>query len=168
MVKKVLIVIVSVLIASLIFMPKKELYFALEHKLVDFNIKINEGSINDTLFGLEITDADLYAQGIKVAHISNIDFTTLFIYNSISMSDISVDSSLKSMAPQNIANAKLTYSIISPLKVKISSNGDFGKVEGYLDFNKTVYLEFIEVGDIKPFIRGLKKNDNGWYYEKRF
>jgi len=168
MVKKLLIIVISIWIASLAFMPKKELYFALEHTLKQYNIEMNEDSINESIFGLDISGIDVYAQGIKVAHIDNVDFTTFLFYNSVVVSDVTIDSSLKSMAPQKINDINLTYSIVKPLKVSLNSSGDFGEVEGYLDYNKTLYLRFVKVGDIKPFIKGLKKNDNGWYYEKQF
>jgi hypothetical protein len=168
MVKKVLIIVISVWIASLVFMPKKELYYTLEHQLAKSNIQMNEGSIDEGIFGLDIADVDVYAQGIKVAHIDNIDFTTFLFYNSIELQNVKVDSSLKSMAPQDIESVDITYSIINPLKVYISAHGDFGEVDGYLDSNKTLYFKFIQVGDIKPFVKGLKKNESGWYYEKQF
>jgi hypothetical protein len=94
--------------------------------------------------------------------------TTFVLFNKINLHKIAIASSLKSILPQNIDDINITYSVLSPLRANISANGDFGEVKGYMDFNRTIHLDFVKVGDIKKFKRELKKNENGWYYENQF
>ena len=168
MVKNAFIVLLSLWFALVIFMPKKELYYALEHKLDDYGIVLNEKEINENIFSLKIKDIDVYTEGIKMAHLDSIDFFTIIFYNTLDVSNVFIDSSLKSFVPLKIEKLDIVYNIINPLKVNIKTNGEFGKAVGYIDYNRTIYLDFIEIKNIKSFKKNLKKNSNGWYYESKF
>jgi len=168
MVKNAFIVFLSIWISFLVFMPKKELYFALEKELSKSGIELNEKSIDSNIFGLDIKDIDVYVENIKLAHIAQIDFKTLLFFNTVNIDKISIDSSLKSMLPQDINHTEMRYSIFNPKEVTVSSSGDFGFVKGYINIDKTLHLDFIKALNIKPFQRELKKGENGWYYEKKF
>jgi hypothetical protein len=167
MVKKLLIILISIWIAIIVFMPKKELYYLLEHQIVKYNVKLNEKTITDTLFGLDLNKVDVYMSGINLAQISNIKFITFLFYNKVNLNQLKIDNSLKSVVPLNIKDINITYSIVSPMQLDISADGDFGEVKGYLDINRTIHLDFIKVGNIKSLKKELKKNKNGWYYENR-
>jgi len=167
-VKNTFIILLSALIAFLIFMPKKELYYTIEHQLVKLGIKLNEKDITETVSDLQIDGMKVYYEGIGLMDVDSSSLTTFVFYNKINLHKIAVASSLKSMLPQNIDNISITYSVFSPKKANIHANGDFGEVDGYIDFNRTIHLDFVKIGDIKKFKRELKKNENGWYYENKF
>jgi hypothetical protein len=168
MVKKVFIVILSIWLAILVFMPKKELYYALEHQLEKNAIEINEKNIKENLFGLDIKGADIFYDGVKLAKASDISFKTFLFYTKIDISKIDIDDSFKSMVPFRLNDINVTYSLLSPMRANVYANGDFGDVAGYIDFNRTIHLDFVKVGNIKKLQRELKKTENGWYYESKF
>jgi len=167
-VKNTFIILLSALIAFLIFMPKKELYYTLEHQLVKLGVKLNEKDITETVSALKIDGMKVYYEGIRLMDVESSTLTTFVFFNKINLHKIAIASSLKSMLPQNIDDINITYSVLSPMKANISANGDFGELKGYMDFNRTIHLDFVKVGDIKKFKRELKKNENGWYYENQF
>ena len=168
MVKKTFIILLSIWIAFLIFMPKKEIYYALEHQLVKFGIKLNEKNIINTIFDLTIDNMEVYYDGVRLMDINKSEFVTFIFYNQIKLHQITFDKSLQLMLPQNINDINVTYSVLTPMKANISATGEFGEVSGYIDFNKTIHLEFVKVGNIKQFQNELKKDENGWYYENQF
>jgi len=171
MVKGTLILLVSLWFSLIAFMPKEELYYALEHRLVKYGIELNEKSIKSGIFSMDISDIDVYVEGIKIAHIDHINFLITLVFNTIDISDIILDNTLNSLIHINIKKiqkAYITYSITSPLKAKISLDGDFGKAQGYIDTNRSLRLNFSEPKNLKSLRYILKKDDNGWYYETKF
>jgi len=56
MVKKILLPLLVGYIAFLIFMPKTELYFMLENKLAENDITLNEKSIDEGWFTLNVNE----------------------------------------------------------------------------------------------------------------
>jgi hypothetical protein len=168
MVKKIAVILLSIWLAILIFMPKKELYYALEHLLVKNEIKLNEKDIKENLFGLNLNEVEIFYDGVRLAEVSDIEIKTFLFYTNVNVKDIKIDDSFKSMIPFKLNDINVTYSILLPMKAKIYASGDFGNVAGYIDFNRTIHLDFIKVGNIKKLQRELKKNKNGWYYETKF
>jgi len=171
MVKNISIALVSIWFALVAFMPKEELYYTLEHELVNYGIEFNEKSIKSGIFSLEISDIDVYAEGIKVAHIDHMDFLITLLFNKLDIKDIVLDSSINSlihMDIQTVQTAHLTYSILSPVKVNIALKGDFGDAHGYIDIHRVLRLDFSELKSTRSLKNILKKDDNGWYYETKF
>jgi hypothetical protein len=168
-VKKILIIALSIWIALLVLMPKKRLYYTLEHQLAKNDIRLNEKEIDETIFSLKTKEIDIYYTDTKIANTQLMDFTTYLFYNSVNIHNIEFDNSLQStIGLSKINDVNLSYSIFSPTKVNIEASGSFGEIKGYIDFNRTIHLDFIEVGNIQSFKSELKKNNHGWYYENRF
>jgi hypothetical protein len=169
MVKKVFIVFSLVWVAFLMFMPKAEFYYALEEKLVQKDIRLNEGNIEEGLFSLTLSDVTVYVKGIELAKIKELHFFTLLFYTSLTLKTLEVDSSLHSKLPALTHEASATYTLFVPMQLSLDANGSFGTVEGEVDIlAKTVHINFLktqEIGIFKPF---LKKDEKGWYYEGSF
>ena len=168
MVKKLLISFVVLWFCVLAFMPKEEIYYAIEQQLATYDIKLNEQSLKSGIFTLEAKDVDVYLKGIKIAHIDTIECFLLLWADYIKISNVELDDSLANLAPKHIESLDISYSILAPKQLKIDSKGDFGVVNGYADTNGTLHLDFVEVKDIKTFKNELSKNNNGWYYETSF
>jgi hypothetical protein len=166
--KSLFIAILSTLIAIIIFMPTKQLYFLFEEELAKNGIKLNEDKIQSGIFGLDIDGIDVYVEGIKVAHIEHIHFTTFLLVSDIDVKSVVFDKSLSKVLPSDISEIDLKHNIISPTTVNIEVKGDFGLAKGYVGVNHTLHLDFVEVKDISMFKNELQKGDNGWYYETKF
>jgi len=169
MVKKILLPLLVGCIAFLIFMPKTELYFMLENKLAENDITLNEKSIDEGWFTLNVNEITVYAKGVQVATIEELNYFTLFFYNTMELRMLEVDDLLKSKVPPKTTELELGHSIFSPLTVAIDANGSFGVIEGKLHLgDNIVRLDFIEEKEINMILPLLKKDEKGRYYEKSF
>ena len=169
MVKKILLTLFLLWFALLAFMPKQEMYYALEKALAEQEIEINEQSIEEGWFSLSIRDASVYGKGIKIAGIEKFTCHTLLFYTKIEIDSVVLDDSLKAMLPQTTDKVLLTYSLLSPLTVWIHAEGVFGTLEGSADLKeRKLHIDFTEVKEIGTIRSELKKGERGWYYEKSF
>ena len=168
-VKKVLMILFVVWFAFVLFMPKRELYYKVEQELTTQDIKINEGSLNEGLFTLNIDDAVIYVKGIDLIHIKHTSFFSLLFYSSMTLQEIVLDDSLKNMLPTRLDEATLSYVIWSPGHVKVTGKGSFGSFEGNIDLvQRQVHLDFTKLTESDILKRQLKKGERGLYYETSF
>ncbi|HEC45428.1 MAG TPA: hypothetical protein ENI25_01250, partial [Epsilonproteobacteria bacterium] len=105
MVKKIFIALFITWFALLIFMPKQEIYYALEKELAKQEIEINEKSIEEGAFSLTLNQASVYVKGIKIATIEELTFFTLLFYTKVELETLLLDDALKAMAPQQTDKA---------------------------------------------------------------
>ena len=101
-VKNIFISLFIVWFAFLLFMPKQELYYALENVLLEQGIEINEKEMDSGLFSLQVKEVSVYVKGIKVATVDELNFFSLLFYNSVDIGKVKVEESLKSFAPESI------------------------------------------------------------------
>jgi hypothetical protein len=166
MVKKAALFILLFWVALIVFMPKEELYFSLEKVLAKQGIEINEAKISEGMFSLDLQELTIYAKGIKVATVQEIQCFTLLFYTKITMDNISVDKALSSMIPVKLEKVQLTHSILLPMKVALTGEGDFGQVTGSIDLSeRKIHIDFEKSEKLGSLRRQLKKGEEGWYYE---
>lgn len=169
MVKKYLLWAFLLWFALLFFMPKVELYYALERELATQDITLNEASIEQGVLYVTIRDVKVYVKGVELAHIDSIHFFTLLGYSTLTMKDIEVDDLLKSKVPSAITELSASHSIFSPLSLALDANGSFGRAEGELSLLEgTVRVDLVESKDISTLKPYLKQDEKGWYYETSF
>ncbi len=169
MVKKIFIALFITWFALLLFMPKQEIYYALEKELAKQEIEINEKSREEGMFFLTLNQLSVYVKGIKIATIDELTFFTLLFYTKVELDTLILDDALKAMAPQQTDKAILSHSIISPLDASIQAEGSFGTIEGSVDLKeRKLHLDFNETKEIEMIRSQLKKDEKGWYYETSF
>ena len=170
MVKNIFITFIVFWFALLVFMPKQELYFTLEKELAKKDIEINEQNIEEGVFSLNLINPEIYVKGIKVASIEKINIFTLLFTTNINVKSLVLDDSLKSFAPKKTDVANISYSLLSPLKVTIEAEGNFGLLEGNANLNeKKLRIDFFETTkEIDSIRSNLKKDEKGLYYETSF
>jgi len=153
-----------------LFAPKQELYYLLEKSLKKSDIVISHEQIKDTWFGLNISNADIYIKGIKVAKAADLQLNLFFFYNTLTVEGIKMDTSLQNMAPKAVDELKATYSIMNPMQVKLEGLGSFGTMAGGVALlEKKVKLLFPVAKDIHAVKKFLKKDKQGaWYYETNY
>jgi hypothetical protein len=169
MVKKIISGFFLLLIFLVIFAPKQQIYYLLEKELAQNDIVISNEKFSDKLFGLTITDADIYIKGIKMAQIKSVDLNIFFLYNQLTINSVHTDKGIQNIVPKSIDKLTAIFSIIKPYKVAIDGVGSFGEVKGgvYLNMNK-IFLRLPKTKDISSFKNFLKKDKEGLYYEKFF
>lgn len=169
MVKKYLLWAFLFWFALLFFMPKAELYYALERELATQDIRLNEASIESGLLYMTIRDVDVYVKGVEVANIESIHFYTLLGYSTVTLSEITVDDLLKSQVPSSITEVAASHNIFSPLSLSLDANGSFGVAEGELSLlDGTLRVDLLETKEISTLKAYLKQDEKGWYYETSF
>ncbi len=169
MVKNILIILAVVWFATILFMPKQEIYYKLEGELLKHNIELNEANIEEGLFSLTLREVAVYVKGINIANIEEVNFLTLLFYSNIQVQALHLNDSLKTMAPEEMKELALSHSIISPLSVLVASYGSFGSLSGDIDLNeRKIHLDFNESKNLGVIKNYLKENKEGWYYETSF
>jgi len=167
--KKTLIIILALYLAILLFMPKEAFYYALEKELVKYDIKLNEVSIKERLFSLEIKNISGYVKGINLISIDKITFFTLLFFTKIEIDNIQIDESIGKMLPQAIDYIKIKHSILSPLFVDVNAKGTFGEAIAKINILKRrVHIDINDTSSLPMLKPWLKKGDKGWFYEKSF
>ena len=169
MVKRAFIVFIVSWMAIIVLMPKREFYYKLEEELAKHEIILNEESIDEGFFSLDLNKVDIYFKGIKVATVNEAKLSTFIFYSSIWLRTLEVDDSLKSMVPSNIDEATAMHSVISPFKVLIEASGSFGGMSGAVDLREhKIRLDFNESKNIEMLKPRLRKEEKGWVYETSF
>jgi len=170
MVKNVFISFIVFWFALLLFMPKQELYFTLEKELLKQDIEINEQSIEEGVFSLNLIKSEIYVKGIKIATVEKINIFTLIFTTNINLKSLILDDSFKSFAPKQIDIANISYTLFSPFNVTIEAEGNFGILQGNVNLNERKFrIDFSETTKELDSIRSnLKKDEKGLYYEKSF
>ena len=168
-VKNILIALLVFWFALLLFMPKEELYYAVEKTLNQEGIEINEKEISTGLFSLTLKDVTVYVKGINIATVEEIDIFTLFVYSNVNVRNLIFDDSLSAFVPQNIEKSILMHSLLSPFEVFITTMGSFGLAEGIADLKtRKVRLDILDEKKMKSIRSQLKKDEKGLYYETSF
>ena len=169
MVKKIFIALFITWFALLIFMPKQEIYYALEKELAKQEIEINEKSIEEGVFSLTLNQVSVYVKGIKIATIEELTFFTLLFYTKVELDTLLLDDALKAMAPQQTDKAILSHAILSPFDASVHAEGSFGVIDGSVDLKeRKLHINFTETKEIDMIKSQLKKDEKGWYYETSF
>lgn len=153
-----------------LFAPKVELYYLLEKALKEKNIIISNEIIIDTWYGLKIKDADIYVAGARVAKVRELDFNFFFFYNTLKINEIKMDKSLSNMAPKEINKLNATYSVVTPLQIKLEGEGSFGIADGTVKLlEKKIKILFPVTKELKTIKKFLKKDkEKGWFYETNY
>jgi len=168
-VKKASMILFAVWLAFVLFMPKRNLYYKVEQALAAQGVRINEGSISEGLFTLNIDDAVVYVKGIDLIHIGHADFFSLLFYNRVTIEGIVADDSLKNMLPTRLEKAAFSHVVWNPSHVAIWGKGDFGTFEGDIDLSaRKVHLDFADLNGTGVIKRQLREGEKGWYYETSF
>lgn len=168
-VKNILIILFSLWLALLLFMPKKVFYYALEKELLKYDVKLNEVTIKETFFGVEIEDISGYVKGIHLISIDKITFSTMLFFTEIEILNIEIDESIGKMLPQPIAFVKINHSILSALFVALDAQGIFGEVTAEVNLlERNIHVDVNDTAKLPMLKPWLKKGEKGWFYEKSF
>lgn len=132
-----------------IFLPKTQIYFYLEKQLQKEKIIIVENNINESIFHITLGELKLYRDDIYLANIEEINFTSFFIFNKLSVNNINIESSFAQFVPLQIDFVNFTYSILNPINILAFSKGSFG--EAKLNFNLSTKTLNIVLNPSKNF-----------------
>ena len=167
MVKKTIIIILSAIIALLVFAPKKNLYYFLEGELKKSGIVLSDETITESPIGLNISNAKVYVENTYIGDIKDISILTLLAYNRVTVTGFNPTESIKKMLPISVDKAEMEYVVSNPMEVSILIEGSMGKATGKVDLaQQKVIIRFEDARKVAPIRSYLKKDKDGWYYEQ--
>ncbi len=155
------------------FLPKENLFYLAEEHLSKQNIILNNEKLRDYFGFFKIEQADVYYDGLNVGNISKTSVFLGLIYNQISINDANFNDSLRNFLPQEVKNITIRGSILFPVRLLISGNGDFGDISGYVDlYNKKLRLSLKPqkdfVGKYPAIAKQFKKDKDEYIYETTY
>lgn len=161
------------ILALFILLPKNELYNFAQEQLEKNKVIISNEQVEEKLFALNINNSDIYFEGINISKVQSISLNTYFYETNIDVKNVYLLDSLKSMFPSKINFINLKYSIFEFDKVLISSNGEFGDVNGVVDLlNKKITISLKASSKMKRsytnILKQMKKQGGEYIYEYRF
>ena len=169
MVKRTFIIFMVAWLAIIVLMPKREFYYKLEEELAKYDIILNEETIDEGLFSLDLKQVSIYVKGINVATVEEMKLATFIVYSCVELRVLQVDDSLKNMVPSKTDKATAMHSVFSPFKVLVDASGTFGEMSGSIDLREQkVRLDFNESKNIEMLKPQLRKEGEGWVYETSF
>ena len=170
---KSLVYVIFFIFISMVLLPKQELFYFLEKKLEEKNILISNEQFENKILGFDLKYSDIYFEQINVTNIEKLSIDTYLFYNQVSIKNVRLLDSFKSMFPTPLTNIYLTYSILDYENVQIKADGIFGKLYGSInifDRKAIVYLEATSSmkNSYSNVLRQMKFKDGRYVYEYKF
>ncbi len=172
--KKIATALLSVFLLILImiaFAPKRYLYNAVQHLIVNENIIVSGERVNDRAFGLDINDAHLYVKDIFIGQLKEMTLTPFVLVNTFTCKEFEASKELRSLIPLSIEKASVMHWIGQPYTLFLKANGSFGEAKGFVHLKeRKVYLEVFSTPEFEKYFKPLaKKSEEGFYvYEQRY
>lgn len=170
---KTFIYLIFFIFALLYFAPKELGYNLLEKELAKKSVIISDEIRQESLFGLELNQANIYFEKINIAKLNELNINTYLFSTSLNVQEIVLLDSLKSMFPSKIDTININHSILEFDKINISSKGDFGSIVGQADLiNRVLKLNLtpskLMRSKYSSFLRRFRNTKEGFIYEYRF
>jgi hypothetical protein len=122
-----------------LFLPKENLYFLIEHRMDEYKIILNNETLNDFGGVLTVSKPHVLYGGEEVGEIDEITILPFILYNEIDVKGLHFAKSLQNFIPSEIEKANVRATLFYPLKVWINIKGDFGEIDGsYNIYSKTI------------------------------
>jgi len=168
-VKRIGILVGFVWLGLVLFLPKEEIYFALEKVLQEEGIEINETKIDPGFFTLTVHDAVIYVHGIEVATVQTMTCFTVLFFSRFEMKGVRAGKNFQAYFPKKADTVILTHRIWEPEEIGVEGRGSFGDFHGdiFLQEQK-LHLDFTSEKHLGVLKNMLKKGSKGWYYETTF
>lgn len=159
---------IALFIGSLIvFLPKESLYNFAEKELEKHQIVVSNEVRDEKILTLNVSNANLYFEGINIGKFENLSFCSYFVYTKVNLNQLSLMDSFSAFLPSPISNITLKHSILNFSKIFINSSGAFGELNAQFDiFTKTLKVELNASKIMKDsYLKSLSymKLENGVY-----
>ncbi|MDR2790117.1 MAG: hypothetical protein LBB59_04005 [Campylobacteraceae bacterium] len=158
---------------TVLFLPKENFYFLMEHKLNEYKIVLGNETLSEFLGVFSVKNAHVSYFGDEAAQIGGIKAAPFILYNEVEFENIQIAKKFQSFAPGAIESAKVKFTPFYPIKLWLNLNGEFGKISGsYNMYGKKIYLVLKPHENFKqkyPSIyREFKEIDGELVYESSF
>jgi hypothetical protein len=117
-------------ILILVFLPKQRIINLALMELKDNKILLSSYKLSNKLFMFDVSNINLYYNGIQSVKIEQIYIKPYLIFDDIIIKDIKIDDSLSQFIPPSIELVKINYNILSPLNITINIYSKLYKIKG--------------------------------------
>ena len=160
--------------ALIYFTPKISIYYFLEKELQKQGVVISAEEAVDSGFSLQLSHANISYKGVDSAKVASLEVNIFELYNSVNVQDILLSSAAESFVPLTINTIYVSYSILNPLQVTGSAQGEFGSLE--MEYTILENLVQITLEPSKLMLKNykstlgnlVKSEDGGYSYVKTF
>lgn len=170
--KKNLIFLALLLLATIIFLPKKNIYYSAEKALSATHLYLNNEQIRDHIFYLHVSDASLLLDSLPVGTIEEITFIPAVFYNRITLHSLNFNKEFHSLFPEGIESLSFTYTLLHPLTITIEGKAGFGPIDGSIHLEKKELILSVQASqnlrDYPLLLAKLHKSEKGLVYETSF
>jgi hypothetical protein len=123
------------------FLPKANIYYLLESKLVKSGIILSEDSVEESFAGLNLNNIDVSFGGSNMAHAQKVEAFFGIFYNKIELTSATPASSMRNFIPE-MNEISAWYTPFYPTKVFLKGKGDIGSISGsYNIYDSKIHLE---------------------------
>ena len=161
-----------ILLIVIIILPKEKFYFTFESILSEYHLFVNKEVITNNFLYLDVDNGEILLDNQRVAFIENIRISPWIFFNRLSVSNLSISPLYRNFFPGKIDTITLTYSLLSPLKILIKGEGDFGHCDGEYDLmNQKVRIVFEASSQLRGYgllVSKLHQEKEGLIYESNF
>lgn len=170
--KKALLIFFAFLFILIAVFPKKNLYYFAENQMSNFKVVLSDELLKEGLFGLDIKNADLFFDGLKIAKIKNIDIFFSIFYNFFTINNFNFDKQIANF-PKNIQNLKAYHSIFIPHIVFLNADEKDITASGKINlYKKNIKIQIKinqnKISKYQSLLQGLKKQGDEYIYETNF
>jgi len=167
--KKFSLFIIALLALFIFFLPKTQLYYQAEQLLAEEKIMLSSEMSHDYGFLFNLTGGTLFYDDLEVAKLEKITLTPLIFFNRINVEPFTFSQEMQNFIPGIITQMRVQYSIIDPLHILLSVEGDFGSLNGSIAFLdqqiKAVLIPSKTLLKQRPiWLKEFKKQEGGVYH----
>ncbi len=169
--KKFLVVILTLYLSFIIFMPKNNLWFTAEEFLKERGVIVSGERVKDFGVLFSMKKGEIYYDGLKSFYIGDMKVLPYLFFNQISFKNLKSSNDVKPTMDISFKELKIRNSILKPFLFFVKGNGNIGKFEGDLDIKRKVFKMLLTPS--KEFLsskmrRYFKKSKEGYIYEYHF
>lgn len=118
------------IVLVVLFMPREQLWYKLEHLLVGFEIVIDKEHLENSLTQLSVQNGVIHYSELTLGVFERIEIMPLLVENTLRISNLKAGSDLKMFKGITVQEALIKHSIFSPLTSTVEAQGSFGSLTG--------------------------------------
>jgi len=165
--KKTLIFIVLTLFWTVLLFPKNVLWNNFTQNMSNKNIIIIAKQQEDKRYKFTANNTKVYFNSIKIANIGQIETRLWLFYNEIELKNLRLSKNMPILKNLKILNSHITYTLLSPTKVKIKGKSKIGDFIGEVEIFKHKGFILLKSNTMRDtFLQQyFKKTKEGMRYE---
>lgn len=169
MVKKTVVILLTLWITTILFAPKKDLYFYVQKHLQTSGILLQAEKTEETALGLKWRELHLSYKGLEIGTWRSAEAWTLIFYTEFEAKQFIPSQSFQRLFDGQIEKMHLHYTLLDPERIALVVSGTFGTARGWIELQqKRIFLRWKKIGKLETLRNYLKQDKKGWYYEQRF